>query len=104
MRILTTVLLAGIVVWAAQTMSLSTIISAAQASNDTTIVTGTVTDAQGAAAAGRPVRLWRVYEDGSGIGVQREPTAVTDATGRYALTGVPRGTYLVESLAEPTPQ
>ena len=62
-----------------------------------TAVTGVITDAQGVPVARSSVRFWRVYDDDSRV-LQLGPSAVTDATGRYRMDGVPRGTYLVESF------
>jgi extracellular elastinolytic metalloproteinase len=57
------------------------------ASTETADITGTITDWQGAAVRGVVVRL---AFQGSG---KVNPSGVTDANGKYTITGVPLGTY-----------
>lgn len=73
-------------------------VSAQDSSNDHSTITGVVMDDRRVPLAGSSVRLWRVYDDDNQV-LQTGPIAVTDATGRYRLSSVPRGTYLVESIS-----
>ena len=73
-------------------------VSAQDSSSNSGTISGVVLDEQRVPLAGGSVRLWRVYDDDSRV-LHTGPIAITDATGRYRLNNVPRGTYLIESLS-----
>ena len=56
-------------------------------------ITGAVTDPMGAVVSGAQVTA-------TDTGTQKSSTATTDAQGRYKISGVPAGTYVVAVTAQ----